>query len=100
MRLAMLVVAVLGLAGCAANAPTVSTAPLESYRPAGSYQLLVRVEGRSGVMLIESGPAGVVYTLKDRDRQVLVNRATLAEVKAQLPEEGRKLERTVVWAGM
>ena len=96
----MFFVAALGLAGCAAKAPTVPTAPVESYQPAESYQLLVRVEGRTGVMLIESGPAGVVYTLKDRDRQVLVNRATLAEIKAQLPEEGRKLERAVVWAGM
>jgi hypothetical protein len=76
----------------------------ETQSPAASkpdpFQLIVQVEGRTGVILIESGPAGVVYTVKDRDRQLIIDRATLAELKQEQPEIGHQLERTVVWAGL
>jgi len=90
MRFIKFSLATLLLAGCA-------TSPRE---PVNAYTLIVRIEGRAGVTLIESGPNGVVYTVKDRDRQVTVNRATLAELKQQDPLKGAEMEHAIVWAGL
>ena len=90
MRLIGSLLATLLLAGCA-------TTPKE---PVNAYQLIVRIEGRAGVVLIESGPRGVVYTVKNREREVVESRETLAELKEHDPAMGEQMDRAVVWAGL
>ena len=90
MRLIGSLLTALLLTGCAST-------PKE---PISAYRLLVRIEGRAGVVLIETGPKGVVYTVKNREREVVESRETLAELKEHNPAMGEQMERAIVWAGL
>jgi hypothetical protein len=86
-NLALALLAVLSLAGCATRSTEQPTEGNSSAgREADQYPLIVRLVGRHYTVTASSSPRGVVYSAEGTDGRLIVANATLDELRLRHPD--------------
>ena len=98
------VIAVTGMV--LANIAAQSAGPQAASKPqaAEEYPVIVSIVGRHQTVVIQSSSKGPVYTVKGENGQVLVDKATAADLETSHPElyrqvRGYRAEGSQLWAG-